>query len=206
MTDLMREHIGFGKLSRHSEALLQFIVEAQIDVNLLVTGTVKRSAGGLRHATSGIDAVAEQHQLGVPVSHALGAEDLGPSLLRVVKHERDKLHHRLLFLIAGCVRLPAHMSGRVEAAAPSRQRKKIALKYETQHQQDDEASDANVDAAKIKATATAAVSAAAVVSAIFDILALSARCPAHECSPVEDETECRSFYTETGGNGSRAIL
>src|ERR1039457_7630417 len=103
MTDLMRKHIGFGKLSRHSEALLQFIVEAQINVYLLVTGTVKRSAGGLRHATSGIDAVAEQHQLGVPVAHALGAEDLGPSLLRVVKHEREKTHPPPLLFCAGCV-------------------------------------------------------------------------------------------------------
>src|ERR1019366_3993308 len=199
VADLMREHIGFRKLSRSSEPLFQFIVEAQIDVHLLITGTVERPTGGLRHTASGIDTVAEQHQLGVPVLDALGAEGLGPSLLRIVEHEGDELHQRLLSLIAGCVWLPAHMRGRVDATAHSHQRKKIALKHETQHQQDDETSNADMQAAKAKPAAS--TSTAAIISAIFYVLALSARCPTHGCSPVENEAEFWSFYTETGGNG-----
>src|ERR1035441_8924643 len=204
VADLMREHIGLRKLARSSEALLQFIVEAQIDVHLLITGTVERPARRLRHTASGIDAVAEKHQLGVPVLDALGAEDLGPSLLRIVEHEGDELHQRLLSLIAGCVWLPAHLGGRVDAAAHSHQRKKIALKHETQHQQDDETSNADMQAAKAKTAAP--TSTTTIISAIFDVLALSARCPTHGCSPVENETECWSFYTETGGNGRRTLV
>src|SRR5450631_382562 len=183
MPDFVREHIRLRKFSRHSEASLQFIVEAEIDIYLLVTGTVERSAGGFRHAAGGVYAVAKQHKLRVAVSHALRCEDLRPGLLGVIKHERDKLHQRLLPLIAGRVGLPAHLSGRVGAATHSRQRKKIPLKYQTQHQQDDEAADSNVDAAKIKTTAAAT---AAVVSTIFDVLTLSARRPTHDGSPVKD--------------------
>jgi hypothetical protein len=82
--------------------------------------------------------------------HTLRRQNLRPGLLGVVEHERDELHQRLLSLVARRVRLPAHLCGRVGAAAHSRQRQEIALKYQAQHQQNDETADPNVESAKIK--------------------------------------------------------
>src|SRR5271154_2487537 len=105
MADLMRDHIGLRKFSRHTKTLLQFVEETKIDVDLLISGTIERSGGGLRHATGGIDTVTEKHQLCMTIRHTLRGQDLGPGFLCVVEDERDKLDFRLFSLISRLVRL-----------------------------------------------------------------------------------------------------
>jgi hypothetical protein len=53
--------------------LSQFVIEPEINVYLLISRAVKRTACGLRQAASGIDSVPEQHQLRMPVGHTLPA-------------------------------------------------------------------------------------------------------------------------------------
>ena len=45
VSDLMGEHIGLGEVARGPEAIGQLPVEAQVDVDLLVAGTVERADG-----------------------------------------------------------------------------------------------------------------------------------------------------------------
>src|SRR6266849_5963836 len=125
MADLVRQNIRLHKFAGSSETLLQFIEEAQIDVNLLVFRTVKRASGGLGHATRGINAVAKKHELGMPTGNRLTAADLGPGLLCVVEHERDKLQQRFFALILGRVRLAG--LHRPSDSAATDQRKKVTF-------------------------------------------------------------------------------
>src|SRR5450755_1189049 len=114
------------------------------------------------------------------VLDTLRGQNLRPRLLGVIEHEGDELHQRLFGLVAPCVGT-TDLRGWVGTAAHACQRQKISLKYQAQHQQDKKAADPDVDSAKIETSATAAI--AAVVSAVFQVVATSAGCPAHEFSP-----------------------
>jgi hypothetical protein len=48
MPDLVRQHIGLSEVARSAKAPSQLIVEAQIDVNLLIGWTVERPGRGRR--------------------------------------------------------------------------------------------------------------------------------------------------------------
>src|ERR1700730_3192470 len=71
MSNFMGQDVGLGKLSGRAEALLQFVVEAQIDINLLILWTVERTGRGLRQAAGRIDRVAKQHEFGVVILRPL---------------------------------------------------------------------------------------------------------------------------------------
>jgi len=49
--DLVSQYIGLGKISGRAEAAFEFVIEAEVDVDLLVDGAVKGSGGGLGEAT-----------------------------------------------------------------------------------------------------------------------------------------------------------
>ena len=51
MTNFMRDNISLRKFARRTEALFQFIVKRQVDINLLIAGTIKWTHRGLRRAT-----------------------------------------------------------------------------------------------------------------------------------------------------------
>src|SRR5262249_37084540 len=87
MANLVRQDVGLGEVSRGAEPAFQFVVEAEIDVYLLISGAIKRSRSGLRHATSRIHRITKKHQLGMPVLRATSSENLSPSVLRVIKDE-----------------------------------------------------------------------------------------------------------------------
>src|ERR1700693_3106229 len=111
----MGQNVGLGKFSGGPDAMSQFVIEPEINVYLLISRTVKRTACGLRQAASGIDPVPEQHQLRMPVGHTLLAQNLRPGLLRVVQYEGNKLHDGLFFLVASGVGL-ADRGGTAPAA------------------------------------------------------------------------------------------
>src|ERR1043166_8422661 len=104
-------------------------------------------------------------------------QDLVPGSLCVVQHERNKLHQRLFLLVAPSVRL-AHCR-RSRSSAGSQQRKKVLFKDDAQHQQDQRAANSQVHSAELKTPATATL-----VTAIFNVLAASARCPFHGNLPA----------------------
>ena len=51
MSDFMGQNISLGEIARGAEALFQFVIKAQIDVDLFVLRTIKRPACRLCHAT-----------------------------------------------------------------------------------------------------------------------------------------------------------
>ena len=85
MSNFVSQHIGLSEISRCAEALLQFIVEAQIDINLLVLGAVEWTGGGLGQTAGRIDGVSKQDQLGMAVLGALRGQDLAPGALGIVQ-------------------------------------------------------------------------------------------------------------------------
>ena len=107
------------------------------------------------------------------VRHALLAEDLSPGVLRVVEDEGHKLHQRLLCLIASSVR-SANLSG-CTCAPYANKRQEISLKDQAKNQQDQKTTDPDMHSAEIKSAATTA----RLVSIVFNVAALSARCPSH---------------------------
>jgi hypothetical protein len=93
MTDLVRQHVGLGEFTGRSEAVSQFVKKAEVNVDLLVRGTIKRAGSRLSKAAGRICGVAEEHKLSVPVGHiALLRQKAIPGVLRVVEDKRNELH------------------------------------------------------------------------------------------------------------------
>src|ERR1700680_2753855 len=99
-------------------------------------------------------------------------KNLGPGVLRVVEDERDELHQRLFGFVARGVRA-AHGRGTRPSAAATEEREEILFEDKAEDQQDQGATDANVRAAQLKASATAA----GLVATIFDVLTFLAGRP-----------------------------
>src|ERR1700745_4190089 len=72
MSEFVGKNVRLRELPRGSESALQLVVEAEIDVDLLIGGTIERSSGRLRRAASGRRRVAKKHQPGMPVRHPAG--------------------------------------------------------------------------------------------------------------------------------------
>jgi len=171
----MGQHVGFGEFTGSAEALLQFVVKAEIDINLFVLGTVERAGRGLRHAASGIVSVAKQDQLGVAVGHSLLWQDLAPGVLRVVQDKSHELHQRLLLLVAGGIGL---RNGRARVhGAVAYQREKITFEDQAQNKQNDDAAQAEVNASGAKA-------ASAFGAAVFYVVTAATWGPAHVLLPT----------------------
>ena len=50
MSDLVGNHIGFGKITRRSEPLLQFIKKFKIQIDLFIAGAIERAHRSVSHA------------------------------------------------------------------------------------------------------------------------------------------------------------
>jgi hypothetical protein len=59
VSDLVRDNVRLSELAWRAEPGAQLIEERQIDVDLLIGGTVERPGGGLRGAASAVGVVAE---------------------------------------------------------------------------------------------------------------------------------------------------
>src|SRR5579883_2089686 len=135
MPNLVRENVSLRKLSWGAEALFQFIVETQIDINLFVSRAVKGSCGGFRPAATRIRFIAEQH-------------------------ECDKLHQRFFRFIERRIRAAHRRCGC--AASAAQQRKEILFENEAEDKEDDQAADADVHSAEAESSAATAALIAAI--------------------------------------------
>src|SRR5690348_8847839 len=96
MPQLMRDHIALCEVARRTELVAQLVEEAEIEIDLLVHGTIEGTHRRLAGAAAGGRVVAEEYQLGVRVLRAVLRKDLRPRLLHVVQHTRHDQHFRLL--------------------------------------------------------------------------------------------------------------
>ena len=97
MPDLMRDHIGLGEVTRRPKAAFEFLIEVEIDVNLFVTGAVKRTHGRLTQA-----AAREEHELGVVVALTVLPEQVLPAVLC---GGEDRAHELLEIILASGLRM-----------------------------------------------------------------------------------------------------
>src|SRR4051812_16113615 len=154
MSDFVGEDVGFGELSGGAEALFEFIVEAEVDVNLFVLGTVERAGGGLRGATGGVVGVAEQDQPGMAVGNSLLRQHLAPCVLSVVQDESDEIDQGLFLSVAGGIGLRDRGAARAHGAVAD-QRQEVALENQAEDEQDDDPAQAEVNASGAEAASTA---------------------------------------------------
>src|SRR5580765_2698215 len=101
----MCKHISLGKVSGCAKAALEFVIKAEVDVNLFVSRAVERAGGGARGSATGSCCITKQHQLGVAIRNALLLKHPSPCLLRIIQHKRYELYGWLLLGITGAVGL-----------------------------------------------------------------------------------------------------
>ena len=91
VADLVGEDVGLGEVALHLEAVLQLVIEAEIDVNFLVVRTIERPHRCHAGAAGGANRAGKQHELRVAVFLAVLAEDVVPDVLGVGEHHADEL-------------------------------------------------------------------------------------------------------------------
>ena len=97
MANFMGKHVRLREFTGRPESLLQFIVEPEVDIYLLVFRAIKRTCRGLRCAAPGTRVIPKENQFGVPILFScLPRKDLFPGFLRIVQYERNKLHEGAL--------------------------------------------------------------------------------------------------------------
>lgn len=153
MADLMSDDVRLGKFAGRTEAVAQFVEEAEIQIDLFVFRAIKRPDGFASEAATGGIRVAEENKPGVVVRSSRGLrEDIVPVALDVVKNEGDEFHLGLLALIQGPIgNGPAGFdSGRAGEVA-----EEVLMKDEAENAEDDDAADAEVRGTDAEASTTA---------------------------------------------------
>src|SRR5207302_1246385 len=117
-------------------------------------------------------------QPSMPIGNSLLLrQQLFPGFLGVVENKRHKLHQWFFRFVARGVR-PVNRRGDRRACAASQQGEKILLEDQAQDEQHHHA--AQSDMHPSEAEASSAPSTIVLISAILDIVACPAWCPAHE--------------------------
>ena len=167
VADFVSDHVSLREFSRCAEAIFEFGEKAEVEIDLFVTGTVKRASGGLREAAGGIDAAAIKDQFCVTILR----DDFRPGILHVIENERNELDFALFGGAprgAGGCALRGFRSG----GAAQKRREQVAFEDKTQDEEDQYAPDADVDAAWESTSAAAG-------TVVFDVVADSAWGPTH---------------------------
>jgi hypothetical protein len=153
-------------------------------------------------AASGIDRIAKQDELGVPIgSVGLLRENLRPGILHIVEHEGDKLHERFFLLVLSGIRLADAGLG-IRDAATAEQGEEVCFEHEAENQEDDGPANPDVNAAKIEAATTAATG----IAIVFNIGALAAGRPSHRVfSSTDPSTQQRGKSPARIALGERSI-
>jgi hypothetical protein len=121
--------------------------------------------------------VAEEDEPGVMGRLAgLLGKNLGPGVLRVVEDERDELHQRFLGFVASGIR-PVDRCGNRRSGASTQEGKEVLFEDKAQDEEDHHAAQSDVHASEAESTSASAP--IVLVSAIVNIVARPARCPAH---------------------------
>src|SRR5206468_12694855 len=142
----------------------------EINVQLLILGTVERTHGGLADTAGRRRCAAEENELSVVVAPAHPWKQLRPGRLRRIEDERDELNLVVLrWRLRDWGDFAAGRRGVV-----TKLRHEIASENQAQHEQDDDAADPHRRHPAAKATLPAP---------ILDIRALSARLPSHSELP-----------------------
>ena len=178
VADFMGDHISLGKVAGGAELGFQGFVKAEVDIHLLVAGTVKRPHGRLTLAAGGLRSAAKQHQPGFPIGAAALGKHVFPDVFGVGQHGGHESGHAVVgrWPLRGGLLL--HLRGRRAAAAEHAQKgQRVDAEHPAPHQGHDDGADAN--AASSQQATTAAKTAAAVAAPVLDVVRFSIAFPFH---------------------------
>ncbi len=102
VTNLVSNDVGLCELARSSEALTQFVEEAEVKIDFLVFGTVERPDGSLGQAATRWNWVTKENEMSVMVG-AVGevGQNAIPSILDIAENDiSDEVGFGLLLSIA----------------------------------------------------------------------------------------------------------
>src|SRR5262245_58858767 len=119
----MCDDVCLGEVAGGAEPVAQLVVEAEVDVDAVVTGAVEWARRRLADTAGGLRGVAEEHELGALV---LVAQNPGPGVLGVVKDEGDELL-ALVFLGRSRHRTAGRGAGIVRRHSSRYEREKVPL-------------------------------------------------------------------------------
>src|SRR5215831_7514235 len=101
MTNFVSQNIRLCEISGGPKAVSQFIVEPQIDIDLLISRAIEGTGGRFGESTRRSHSVAKQHELRIMVGNPFGRrKELLPCALVVIQNERNELDQGLLSSIA----------------------------------------------------------------------------------------------------------
>ena len=180
VADLVGDDVGLGELAGCAQALLEHLVEAQVDVDLLVVRAVERPHRRLALAARRRPAAREEDELRRLVGPARLAEDVGPDDLGAAQDLRDELRAGIVGRRRrrGALLLD-DLAAAVAAAHHAEQRQRIDAEDPAGDDRHREAAEADAAAADAEAAAAAAAHAANVL----DVAALVLAVHAHVVSP-----------------------
>ena len=87
--DLAGRNMGRGEIARRIEALVQFVIRRQIDIDLLVAGTAKRARRCRGKAAGGAHLPGEELQARLFIIAAAGRKNGVPDIFRFRQNRRD---------------------------------------------------------------------------------------------------------------------
>ena len=140
VSDLVSDDIGLGEIPGGAEAIVEGAEEAQIDIDLLVAGTVEGTGRRGREAARRVDGAGEQDQLG----HAILAAGLGelapPYRLGVVEHEGNEIDELGVWILIRARRIDSRRldRGRLRLAPATVEQGEEVLAKDRRQEQDDD--------------------------------------------------------------------
>ncbi len=187
MADFVGNYVSLGEFTRGGELTLEFLEEAEIQIDFFVFRAIEGARGGVGSSATGWVRIAEEDEFGMPVGVvSLLGKHLFPVILNVPQDEGNEIHFRFLASVEGAVGSGIRGAGHGGAAAASRRTSAAAEKGEevlvedqAEDADDDGASDAEVNATESASTSETTASASAIITAIFDVFVGSAGRPLH---------------------------
>jgi hypothetical protein len=201
--------VGLGELAGRAEPTRQRVVEAEVDVDLLVVRAVERAHRRDPAAAAGLPFVLEEHELGRLIGPAGLAEDVGPDDLGAAQDLGHELRAGIVRRRRGCrpLRLLDHLAA--AAAHHAEQGERVDAEDPSGDDGDDDAADADAAPADAEA-ATAAAHAADVLDVAAFFLAVHAHrsLPAviRECYCAAGAARVGERAVRTSGLGQRHAL
>ncbi len=161
VADLVRDNVGLREIARRMEAALQFLVEAQVDVDGAVERAIEGAHGRLAEPAFGARRIGKDDELGLLVGASRVLEDLLPDVLGIGEDMAHELRH--LVVLGRDPRLARHAGhvlrvaalgllgpghvGDLDAAA-RQQRQRIDAQHQANDPHHDEGGDAHAAAAQ----------------------------------------------------------
>ncbi len=188
----MRQNIGLREIARSAKAIGKLLVEAEVDIKLMVAGTVERAGSSRSIAAGRTDLIGKQHHRRRRIGLAARLENTAPDIFCLGQNGAGELRRLVIGDSAAFSHRTARalrLHGRAHAAVAKEDGHRIDANRAQHEEHDDEnenagnstaAHDPEAGAAETTPAAEAAANHTTLLTAqIFNIVALPTALPAH---------------------------